>query len=206
MPPADRTAQGARDKEEIVGPASRPRDQASGLNPPNQGNGYRGARRARGFASNDADTKAARGFGESLVKRPPVFNGPIRRRHDVYQRVPRLAPHCGNVAQWTAKRLPSHFLGFVFGQIVNTFDHAICFQQKHFADSGSLDNRAIVAGPHERVSSKGKIFEKDLQQPVFAHILEFHFKESGHARVKMTVMPLKRACIRIEAPSDPAPS
>ncbi len=80
------------------------------------------------------------------------------------------------------------------------------FNKSISADSGALDDRAIVAGTHERVSSEGKISEKDFQQPVFAHIPQFHFIESGHARVRITVRPLNNACIRIGAQSDPAPS
>ena len=69
-----------------------------------------------------------------------------------------------------------------------------------------MNNRAIVAGTHERVSSERKISEKDFQQPVFADIPQFHFIESGHARVRITVRPLNSECIRIGAQSDPAAS
>jgi hypothetical protein len=75
----------------------------------------------------------------------------------------RLAAHRGNIAQGATKGLPSNFLRFVFGQIVNALDNAICFQQEHLADSEAFDYRAIVARAHERVSSEGKISEKDCQ-------------------------------------------
>jgi hypothetical protein len=74
-----------------------------------------------------------------------------------------LSAHCGDIAQWAAKSLPSNPLRLIFRQVVNALDNAIGFQQEQLANSMASDDGAIVARPHHRVSTEGKITKKDLQ-------------------------------------------
>jgi hypothetical protein len=74
-----------------------------------------------------------------------------------------LPAHRGDITQGAAERLPSNPLRFILREIVDALDNAIGLQQEQLADSVAPDDRAIVAGPHDRASPRRKIGEKDVQ-------------------------------------------
>ena len=111
-----------------------------------------------------------------------------------------------DVADRATQRLPADLIRTMIAPKMHVLDEAIRLEQLQFAAARNAHRRAVVAHPGDHASADRKVAREPRDQIVLVQIAQVLGVHSGKKRITTTETPLKQACIRIGAHSEPVSS